>query len=282
MRTIKLKKVLGALGITFAAAIFTIGCSLNGTTELSGKATKGPVSGGTVTVYVLNGDGTRGAKIASATTQADGTYTVDLGEYTGAAAVVVTGGSYTDEATGTIVTLGAGDEFETLLSSTEDGMSVAVTALTTIAAANAVQNASDGLSTAINNANTALATALGLDGLDISGVIPADLTGSTVGETPEAIAYGAVQSGLSQYIADNESSVSVVFDFISNMESEFMDGAFDGSRPTGSDYVALNTTPVAAINGLEAAIQTFLSGSQNNSGVTWTDLNITVPAVASP
>ena len=61
-----------------------------------------------------------------------------------------------------------------------------------------------------------------------------------------------------------------------------MDGAFDGSRPTGSDYVALIKTPVDAMSGLEAAIQTFLSGSQNNSGVAWTDLSITVPAVASP
>ena len=280
MRTIKLKKVLGVLGIILAAAVFTIGCSLNGTTKLNGEATKGPISGGTVTVYVLNTDGTRGAEIASATTQADGTYTVDLGEYTGAAAVVVTGGSYVDEATGTTVTLGAGDEFVTLLASTADGMSVAVTALTTIAAANAVENASGGLSAAIDAANLALATAFGIPDIDISGVIPADLTQSAATATASEIAYGAVQSGLSQFAETSGIAPSAVLDLISDMALEFADGAFDGNYVDQTGYVPLLETPVSTLTGLAAAIDAFLLSPEGaDSGVV---LSITVPLVGSP
>ncbi len=283
MINIKRKKILGVLGLALAAVLFTVGCSLTATTELSGEATKGPISGGTVTVYALNTDGTRGAEIASAITGADGSYTVDLGEYTGAAAVVITGGSYVDEATGTTVTLGAGDELVTLLSSTSDGMSVAVTALTTIAAANAVENASGGLATAIDAANLAIAAAFGIPDLDVSGVIPSDLTQSATGDSASAIAYGAVQSGLSQFAETSGMLPSDVLDMISNMALEFADGAFDGAYVDQTGYVALLETPVSTLTGLATAIDAFLlSPEGTNSGVVWGDLNITIPTVASP
>jgi hypothetical protein len=52
------------------------------TGTVGGTAVKGPVSGGTMTAYALS-NGAMGAKIASATTNADGTFSLAMGSYAG-------------------------------------------------------------------------------------------------------------------------------------------------------------------------------------------------------
>ena len=52
------------------------------TGTVSGTAVKGPVNGGTMTAYALS-NGAMGAKIASATTNADGTFSLAMGSYAG-------------------------------------------------------------------------------------------------------------------------------------------------------------------------------------------------------
>ena len=69
-------------------------------TTISGSAVKGPVSGATVTVK----NATTGATVGTTTTTATGAYTLSV-PYTGDAIVEVSGGTYTDEATGATTTL---------------------------------------------------------------------------------------------------------------------------------------------------------------------------------
>lgn len=63
-----------------------------------GAAAKGPLNGATVTVYLLNADGTKGSALASGATRSDGTGTFAIAlpaAPAGAVQVEVTGGSYT-------------------------------------------------------------------------------------------------------------------------------------------------------------------------------------------
>ena len=78
------------------------------TGTVSGTAVKGPVSGGTMTAYALS-NGAMGAKIASATTGADGSFSLSMGSYAGPVMLQMTGGTYTDEATGANMPMMAGD-----------------------------------------------------------------------------------------------------------------------------------------------------------------------------
>ncbi|MBT0662776.1 hypothetical protein KI809_00530 [Geobacter pelophilus] len=69
-------------------------------TQLSGVASKGLVSGGTVRAYKIVGEAVTTQIGSDATTAADGTYSINIGDYTGPLMVQVTGGTYVDESTG--------------------------------------------------------------------------------------------------------------------------------------------------------------------------------------
>ena len=66
---------------------------------VSGTAIKGPVNGATVTAYGIS-NGTMGAKIASSSTDAQGNFSLAMGTYAGAVMLQMTGGTFTDEASG--------------------------------------------------------------------------------------------------------------------------------------------------------------------------------------
>ncbi|MDA8085688.1 MAG: hypothetical protein M0Z75_03225, partial [Nitrospiraceae bacterium] len=97
---------------------------------LSGKASDGPIADGTVDVYALNADGSTGALIATATTDSNGNYSVNLGSYSGNVIVEVAGGTYTDEATGQTFN---NTLMRAVVSGATGNISVAVTPLTEIA-----------------------------------------------------------------------------------------------------------------------------------------------------
>ena len=102
-------------GVTFSA----VSCGLSSddttaTANLDGMVVMGPVDEATVSVYVLNADGTKGDFIASTTTDADGKYMFTQ-IFSGPIMIVVTGGTYTDEATGDTVVIPAYYELTTLI-----------------------------------------------------------------------------------------------------------------------------------------------------------------------
>jgi hypothetical protein len=76
-----------------------------GGNTIGGTVIKGPVTGSTVTAYALNADGTLGAAIGTATTGADGKFTLTMTTTpTGAVVLVAAGGTYVSESDGTTVT----------------------------------------------------------------------------------------------------------------------------------------------------------------------------------
>ncbi|MDH5541618.1 MAG: hypothetical protein OEY64_01505 [Nitrospinota bacterium] len=242
---------------------------------VSGYAILGPVFSATVDIYGLNDDGTRGDLIATTTTGSDGEFSY-TGKIKGAIAIVVTGGSYTDEATGETVTLRDGDELVTLLAEGSDVQNVGVTALTTIASARASKNASHGLSTAIDAANKEVAVFFGLDGVDIVKVRPDDLTDDTEDDKDTHNAtYGLVNAAFTQLAKDKGLTPQEVLDLLKMVSADYSDGGFDG-KDHGKDlkdmFVNLNITPDQALADIGTAADNFLANDngdtkRNHSGI---------------
>ena len=139
-------------GITMLAACGGSSSSSGGIgNTVSGLASKGPIDGGSVEVYALLDDGTKGDLLGSATTGADGSFTIGGGNYAGAALVEVTGGAYIDEAN-PLNTLN-NVLMRAVIPQVSGNVSVAVTPLTELAVARA--EGGDGLTfsniTASNN-----------------------------------------------------------------------------------------------------------------------------------
>jgi len=241
------------------------------TTNLNGMVVMGPVEGATVSVYVLNEDGTRGDLITTTTTDVEGKYSFDE-EITGSVAVVVTGGTYIDEATGDTVVIPDDYELMTLLSEAEGRENVGVTALTTIASMRASETAVEkGLATAIDAANKDVATTFGLDGVDIVTVTPDDLTDpdEDVDVNSDETGHGLILAAFTQMGLDAEITAENLLLLLENFADDYSDGTLDGKgkNPKGLKN-ALSHTPDQALNGLTNAVENFLDrNDRNNSGI---------------
>jgi hypothetical protein len=119
------------------------------TTKISGTASAAPISGGTVNVYKIV-NGVKSDLAGTGKTDGNGKYSaIDIGTYTGAVVVEITGGSYTDEATGSTIPLDA--PLHAVLANVAGNVTSAVTPLTELAYQ---QTTGSNLTTAaINSAN---------------------------------------------------------------------------------------------------------------------------------
>jgi len=279
-------KLIGSLITTFMfVALLLAGCGSETTDEttestICGTGTKGPLGNATVVVYQLNSDGSRGEVLATASTASDGSFTAS-GNISGPVAVVVTGGSYIDEATGQTVQNDEAEELVTLLAEGADEENIGVTALTTIAAARASENAAIGLAQAIAAANQEVADLFGLSGIDIARTRVDDLTdpNEDVDADSAETQYGLIIAAISQVAKDNGLTPDQVMDLIANMADDFSDGELDGLSAGEALELAISITPEDAINGLEVAMDNFLTGDQNSSDLGPDDFSIEIPEI---
>jgi len=146
-------------------------------TVLSGVASKGIIRGGSIKVYALNADGSKGALLKETPTDANGAYSANLGQYHGAV-LVEASGSYTDEATGAATAVPAATPLRVALDTVSGAVSAAVTPLTELAVQMGEDLTTGRLRVADLASNNALvATAFRVD---ILKTMPADaLTAST-------------------------------------------------------------------------------------------------------
>ncbi|MDH5717748.1 MAG: carboxypeptidase-like regulatory domain-containing protein [Spirochaetia bacterium] len=245
---------------------------------ISGIVSKGPINGGTVSVYKLNENASRGELLGTTVSAADGSYSIAT-QYEGAIEVVVTGGTYSDEATGQTITLQAGYEMKAFIAQVSTQTKASVTALTTIAAENAYAYAyanTNSLSLAISDANAKVATAFGLEGTDITEVEPTDLTSAEAkGNTfQHAEKYGAVLAALSQYAEDTGQSAEDVPALIAIMAEDFQDGVFDNKNAQGlaiESTIAL--TAEECIPNMNTYMNSFMGSTENKSGFSVKNMN---------
>ncbi|CAN5452347.1 hypothetical protein BH23BAC1_BH23BAC1_17340 [soil metagenome] len=267
MRNLKfLAIVIGIFALT--------GCSKDNeeSTNVSGAAVKGYVGSAKVDIYQYTETGVKGNLLASTTTDIKGNYSVMV-NYRGPVEVVVSNGTYLDEATGSSVNL-QDKQLRSISVLKNSNMTVAVTALTTISAAYVDAHASAGIETAVNNANTEMTGIFGLSGIILNSEIPADLTFSNNAATHAQIKYGAVQAGLSQYVKENNLSADVLITLLKDMGKDFSDGKVDGKTGSVALETTLTITPQKALQGLNIAIENFLKSARNKSGATSASIEV--------
>lgn len=243
---------------------------------VSGAAVKGYVGSARVDIYEYSANGERGTLVASTATDAKGSFSVET-SYRGPAEIVVTQGSYSDEATGTSVAL-ENRELRSVVTLDKENRVAAVTALTTIAAQHVDAHAAAGIETAIANANREVAAAFGLTGIDIAKDIPADLSQAATGKAMAQVKYGAVQAGLSQAIKESNISAEQLLTLVQDMSEDFSDGVFDGRSGGAALEYSQALTPEQAMTGLNTAIENFMNSSRNRSGHTAGSAGVSVPA----
>jgi hypothetical protein len=199
-------KFLGVLALS-ATAVFLVACGGGGgggtattTTTISGSAVKGPVSGSTVTVR----NAATGAVLGTTTTGAGGLYSIDI-SFTGDVLIEVTGGTYTDEATGLATPLST--PLRVVLNANGGAVTGIATPLTTMAYTYALGGGSSVSASAFNTAATTLANQFQLTGVNLATTTPV-VSGSLNG-------YGRVLSAISRYLQLNgatlQSLVGVTF-----------------------------------------------------------------------
>jgi len=183
---------------------------------INGVANLGVVINGVVTAFKLT-KGVKGVQLgAPATTTANGSFSIDVGAYTGPVVLELgnpnSNATFLDEATGnqaSLPTAAAASTISSVLPSVTTNQPAAITPLTDIVATAAMKSAQNGAadSTAIIAASTLVANAFGLNGMDILQTLPANL-GVSAG-TGNAAQYASVLAGIANVAAVNTVTATV-------------------------------------------------------------------------
>lgn len=273
--------------LTISLAMF-VGCgggggtsetTTPGTGTVSGTATKGPVSGATVTAFSMNSNGTKGGQIGTAVTDAQGNYSMNVGNHSGSLMLQMTGGSYIDEATGTTTTMGAGDIMTTVVPSMTAGENLSNIQMTPITsmAQTMSQNMAGGMTQAnITQANSVMGQYFGVN--DILHTRPMDplANGSGAASTQDQRNYGMTIAAMSEYARTigMPNSSGMVTVMMNDAADGRMNGTVGGTQiPMGGGMTGGSMMqPNAGTSGLGNAMQTFMQSGQNHSGLTIQDM----------
>lgn len=166
-------------------------------TTLSGMVSKGPISGAMVNVFPINsGIADTTAPIGAGQTVDGGSFSVDLGSHEGPVLIEVTGGTFTDEASGVTVALKIPLHAVIADAKISTTITAAVTPMTELAYKKA-RGAGPLTAASINDANTSVALAFGLK--DIVSVLPVP-----GGDTDDQKKYAAACAAFSKLVNDNK------------------------------------------------------------------------------
>jgi hypothetical protein len=272
--------VSGGSGTVGGSNVTSIGVTCAYT--VSGTVVKGPVSGSTVTAYAVT-SGTMGAQIGGGTTDSMGNFSVSVGNYSGPMMLQASGGTYTDEAMGTTMTLQAGDVLACAIPSAAVGGSTAgvqVTPVTSMAHSR-VHHMTGGITDAnMVAANADMGAYFSVS--DILHTMPMDplVAGSGAGATQDQKNYGMANAAMSQYaktLAMPHSS-----GVVTAMMDDASDGVMDGKMGTapitmgGGMMGGMMMQATAGTTALAAAMTAFVNSAMNTSGVTMTDMQALV------
>jgi hypothetical protein len=248
-----------------------------GTGFVSGYVTKGPVGSANVAAYAITG-GQMGGQVGTTTTDASGGFRMAIGNYSGPVMLQVTGGSYTDEATGVAMQMATGDVMTAIMPSVAaaaNSTGIQVTPVTAMAQTMA-QHMAGGMTDAnIAAANLAMGNYFSVG--DILHVQPMNplAAGSGTSASQDARNYGMTLAAMSQYahtLGLGSSSAMVTA-----MMNDAVDGVFDGKAGTtavqmGGMGGGMMLPATAGTAGMGAAMNAFMTSAQNKSGVTTPDL----------
>lgn len=248
-----------------------------GTGFISGNVTAGPVSGANVVAYAVMA-GQMGAQIGNVTTDNSGNFNMNVGAYAGSVMLQVNGGSYTDEATGLVMPLAAGDVMTAMMPAIAAGSNnagIQITPLTAMAQAMARHMSGGMTDTNIVAANLAIGNQFSVsDVLHIKPMNPL-VSGSGASASQDAQNYGMTLAAMSKYA--QTLGLSSSSSIVTAMMNDASDGVFDGKASgntiqMGGMSASMMLPATAGTSGMSAAMNAFMYSAQNKSGVVTTDL----------
>ncbi len=259
---------------------------------LGGAAIKGPVSGATVTAYGIM-SGMTGTEIASAMTDSQGNFTMTIGSYSGPMLLTMSGGTYIDEATGTTMSMAAGDMMTAAVPSISSGETITgiqMTPLTAMAQTMA-EHITGGMTAAnIAAANTAVGNYFMVN--DILHTPPMNplVSGSGSTATQDMINYGMALAAISEYAKEMGMTSSSAM--VAAMMDDSSDGVMNGMM--GATSISMGSMSggmmgggstmmqsSAGTTGLATAMTSFMTSTTNMSGLTATDMNALIQKLSS-
>lgn len=257
------------------------GTTMNGT--VGGTAFNGSVADTTVMAFAID-NGTMGAQLASCTTDTQGNFTMSVGSYSGPVMLQMSNGTFTDLATGMMVTISSTTMMTAVIPSVASGAAITgiqMTPLTSMAQADA-KNMTNGMTpTNITAANTAVGKYFMVsDILHTQPMNPLD-SGSGTAATQDMDNYGMTIAAMSQYAVSIGMTGSS--DMITAMISDASDGIMNGQRGStsitmggmGGGMMGGSTMPsTAGTSGLATAMSQFIGSTMNSSGLTATDIQM--------
>jgi len=233
------------------------------------------VGNATVTAFGI-GNGQMGSQIGTATTDANGNFTMTVAGHTGPVMLQVNGGHYTDEATGASMAMTAGDVMTAAMPGIAAGGSyggIQVTPVTAMAQAMASRMAGGMTDTNIAAANDALGRYFAV--ADILHTQPMNplVTGSGTTASEDARNYGMTLAAMSKYAQSQGLSSSSAM--VTLLMNDAADGVMNGrggagqiSMPMGGMMGGGMMSPSAGTKDLAGAMTGFMNSNMNASGVT--------------
>jgi hypothetical protein len=247
------------------------------TTTISGSAVKGPVSGATVTIK----NAATGAVVGTTTTGTGGVYSVPI-TYVGDVLVEVSGGTYTDEATGASTALAT--PLRVVLNANGGAVTGVATPLTTMAYTYALGTGTTTTSSNFNTWATTVANQFKLTGVNLATTVP-----TTSGASMDS--YGKVLAGVSQYLkANNVTLPTLVNSTFTSAQWSTFSGTFTsayntanpGSTVTYSFDGSVFTVSGSGTGGGTGTCGVNVQGTVSSSGITVPlNLNYCVTGIAA-
>src|SRR5512144_1641132 len=244
---------------------------------ISGTAFNGPMAGGMVTAFTIT-NGMMGAQLASGATDTQGNFTMYLGNYSGPVLLKMSGGAYTDLATGTAMTMSVGNVMTAVIPTIASGATltgIQMTSLTSMAQAKAGNMAGGMTDANIAAANTAVGNYFMIS--DILHTEPMNplVPGSGTGATQDMRNYGMAIAAMTEY-AKNIGMTSPS-GIVTSMMNDASDGVLNGMM--GTTQIAMGgmtggtmMQPTAGTTGLATAMTQFMGSAMNQSRLTLSDM----------
>jgi len=235
------------VSIASCALVFA-GCggSSNGKTSgpaLTGKVIAGPLNGGTVTAYSMQGDGSNGASLGAATTAADGSFNLTLEPApAGGVRLVASGGSYASEANLSSVISGAALSAVLPSVPAAGASGLVVTPLTTFADHNTMAllaaTPATSLASAATTAEAAVSKIYGLQGGSPLATLEPDFSAASGDAATASLVLGSLEQ-LAVLVGKAPAQVT------NAIAQDISDGVLDGKAAGGAaiKYASSDTAP---------------------------------------
>lgn len=237
------------------------------TTTIKGVASKGLITNGTVNIFALNADGTKGTKLGTGTTDEIGNYSISFASYSGPV-VVEASGDYLDEATGVTKTVPASAPLRAAIANASGTVSIAVTPLTDLA----VRKAGTLTAQKITTANTLLSETFKIDIISTIPAAPTVTVFQSSATTQAQKDYALVLAAVSQHMQTSGSDLTTTLSSLSS-----------GITSTGilpQTFADISSAGATFIN--QTGITVFAGSILETIGTTNLKLNLALQGSASP